>query len=96
MYGIHGSETEGRYTEDFGTTFMREKLPIFMSNKQMKGMIIWCWADYRHRRAFIPAKTGMGMQATYGPYGLVSIDRKPKTLLLGLMSDFYNNWKVKE
>ena len=96
VYGIHGSETEGRYTEDFGTTFMKAKLPIFMSNKQMKGMIIWCWADYRHRRCFIPAKTGMGMQATYGPYGLVSIDRKPKKLFLGLMSDFYNNWKVEE
>ena len=96
VYGIHGSETEGRYTEDFGTTFMKEKLPIFMSDKQMKGMIIWCWADYRHRRTFIPAKTGMGMQATYGPYGLVSIDRKPKKLFLGLMSDFYNNWKIEE
>lgn len=96
VYGIHGSETEGRFTEDFGTTFMRAKLPVFMSDKQMKGMIIWCWADYRHRRCFVPSKTGMGMQATYGPYGLVSIDRKPKKLLLGLMSDFYNNWKVEE
>lgn len=94
VYGIHGSETEGRYTEDFGATFMKAKLPIFMSDKQMKGMIIWCWADYRHRRTFIPAKTGMGFQATYGPYGLVSIDRKPKKLLLEVMSDFYNGWKI--
>ena len=94
VYGIHGSDTEGRYTEDFGATFLKEKCAELLNDPQMKGLIIWCWADYRHRRGFVTNKFNMGFQATYGPYGLVSMDRKPKKKLVNVMKDVFKNWKL--
>jgi hypothetical protein len=35
----------------------------------------------------------MGFQATYGPYGLVTIDRKPKQMLLDAVTDVFARWK---
>jgi len=90
VYGIHGSLTEGRFTEDFGSTFMKADLAEFMKDPNMKGMVIWCWADYRHRRGF--SGGGMHLSATYGPYGIVTMDRKPKQLLFDVMQDFYTGW----
>ena len=93
-FGVHGSETEGRYTEDFGATFLKAKCAELLYDKQMRGLIIWCWADYRHRRGFVSRKGAMGFQATYGPYGLVSMDRKPKKKLLQTMVDVFRNWTL--
>jgi len=94
--GIHGSSTEGRFTEDFGATFLKEKLRVFKSNPNMKGLVIWCWADYRHRRGFIGSPFGMHLNATYGPYGLVTMDRKPKEKLLKLLTDELTGWNPEE
>ena len=94
--GIHGNETEGRFTEDFGATFLKEKIRIFKSNPNMRGLVIWCWADYRHRRGFIGSPFGMHLNATYGPYGLVTMDRKPKEKLLGLLTEEMTNWNPAE
>ena len=91
--GIYNNANSGRYSEDYGATFLKKKVEEFLADPQMKGLIIWCWADYRHRRGFVPAFTGMGFQATYGPYGLVTIDRKPKKMLLDVMTEVYTNWK---
>ena len=88
--GLHGSLTEGRFTEDFGSTFLKADLAEFMKNPLMRGMIIWCWADYRHRRGF--AGGGMHLSATYGPYGIVTMDRKVKTMIWDVMQHFYTNW----
>ena len=94
VYGIHGSLTEGRFTEDFGSTFMKADLAEYMKNPNMRGMVIWCWADYRHRRGF--SGGGMHLSATYGPYGIVTMDRKPKQLLFDVLQDFYTNWNPQE
>lgn len=93
-YGSHGSDTEGRYTEDFGATFLKAKCAQLLKNPQLKGLIIWCWADYRHRRGFVTNKFNMGFQATYGPYGLVSMDRKPKKKWIKVMKEVYKNWQI--
>lgn len=90
--GIHGSAEEGRFTEDFGATFLKEKIRVFKSNPNMRGLVIWCWADYRHRRGFIGSPFGMHINATYGPYGLVTMDRKPKEKLLALLTEELKNW----
>ena len=90
VYGIHGSLTEGRFTEDYASTFLQMTLDVLMQDTNMRGLTIWCWADYRHRRGFI--EPGFHMDATYGPYGLVSMDRKPKQLLVDVMKNFYTNW----
>jgi len=94
--GIHGNVYEGRYAEDFGTTFLKADCAEFLKDPNLKGMIIWCWADYRHRRGFVPSKTNMGIQATYGPWGLVTMDRKPKQMLLDTMREIYQNWEIPE
>ena len=88
--GVHGNPHEGRYTEDFGANFMAHKLETFMTDELMRGMVIWSWADYRHRHGFYG--DGMHLKATFGPYGLVTIDRKEKPKLYALLKDFYTNW----
>ena len=92
--GVHGSLTEGRYAEDFGVTYLTADCAEFLKDPQMKGLMLWSWADYRHRRGFVPGKFSMGFQATYGPYGLVTIDRKPKEMLLETMSKIMKDWKL--
>ena len=37
----------------------------------ISGGILWCWADYYHRKYFIKYND-------FGPYGVVTVDRKPK------------------
>jgi beta-glucuronidase len=88
--GVHGNPHEGRYTEDFGATFMERKLETFMHDNLMRGMVIWSWADYRHRHGFYG--DGMHLKASFGPYGLVTIDRKEKPKLYALLKKFYTNW----
>jgi len=95
VYGIHGSLTEGRYAEDFGTTFLKADIAEFLKNPQMKGLILWSWADYRHRRTFIASgPKAMGMSATYGPWGLVTMDRKPKQMLMDVLEDEMAKWQL--
>lgn len=94
--GVHGSLQEGRYAEDFGVTYLTADCAEFLKDPQMKGLMLWSWADYRHRRGFVPGKFSMGFQATYGPYGLVTIDRKPKEMLLETMSRIMKDWKLDE
>ena len=94
--GLRGSPTEGRFTEDFCATLLEEQWNQILTNPQVKGMMIWCWADYRHHRLFLPGKNGIGLQVTYGPFGLVTMDRQPKTHFLGVMSRLYKAWNIEE
>lgn len=90
VYGIRGNGHEGRFSEDFGATFLKADLAEFMTDELMRGMIIWCWADYRHRHGFYGG--GMHLSASYGPYGIVTIDRKVKGPIWDVMQDFYKGW----
>ena len=94
--GLRGSPTEGRFTEDFCATLLEEQWHKILSNPQVKGMLIWCWADYRHHRLFLPTKNGIGLQVTYGPFGLVTMDRQPKTHFLATMRRLYQAWQIEE
>ena len=40
---------------------------------EASGGIVWCWADYRHRRGFTN-----DFPAYFGPFGLVTFERRPK------------------
>lgn len=82
--GLHGDGQAGRFTEEFAETY----LPRVMEKQDqydhlLRGKILWSWADYRHHRGFI--MEGLGIGAVYGPWGIVTIDRKPKE---GLMRAF--------
>lgn len=94
--GVRGNPNEGRFSEDFCATFLREKWRVVMTNPQVKGMIIWCWADYRHHRLFLPSKAGIGLQVTYGPFGIYTMDRKPKEHFLETMTGLYTGWNPDE
>jgi hypothetical protein len=43
--------------------------------------VLWSWADYYHRRSFV-------QYAVFGPYGVVTVDRRPKAALRAL-ADMY-------
>ena len=94
--GVRNSTKEGRYAEDFGGTFLRADCKALLKNPNMRGLVIWCWADYRHRRGFVPSKTNMGIQATYGPWGLVTMDRKPKAPIVEAMKEVFEGFTVSE
>ena len=41
------------------------------------GGVLWSWADYYHCRSFV-------QYAVFGPYGVVTVDRRPKAALATL------------
>ena len=92
--GFHGDPKAGRFTEEFAATVTKAQCEGFLRDPNMKGLVIWSWADYRHRRGFIPSDFDMGMAATYGPYGLVSMDRTPKQPMLDTMKKIFEDFKT--
>ncbi|MBW7460327.1 hypothetical protein K0U00_40320, partial [Paenibacillus sepulcri] len=49
-----------------------------IGNAGIQGGIVWSWADYYHRRDFYDSDGGLKWSAPYGPFGVVTIDRKEK------------------
>lgn len=88
--GVGGNPYEGRFNPNFGATFLKAQWAEFMKDEQMRGMVIWSWADYRHRRGFVGG--GMHLSATYGPYGIVTMDRKVKDPIFDAMQQLYTGW----
>lgn len=85
--GLRGSSTHGRFTEDFSAAWLDAAGEEFKRDPNMQGLIMWCWADYRHHRGFI--SNTMGVASTYGPYGIVTIDRRPKTVMKEALQKMY-------
>ncbi len=95
IYGVHGDPFEGRYHEEFGATYMERACRAYMRNPNLRGLVIWSWADYRHRRGFTPdnnGSSGMHFNATYGPYGIVTMDRKIKKPMAEAITRLYNEF----
>jgi hypothetical protein len=42
--------------------------------EEVSGGVLWSWADYYHHRTFI-------QYAVFGPYGVLTVDRRPKAAL---------------
>jgi beta-galactosidase/beta-glucuronidase len=72
--GVHGDIV---YSEDFQTAYIQSVWKAIQSVEEVSGGVLWCWADYYHRRNFI-------QYAVFGPYGVVTVDRKPKAALRAL------------
>ena len=72
--GIHGDVV---YSEDFQAAYIQSVWKAIQSVDEVSGGVLWCWADYYHRRNFI-------QYAVFGPYGVVTVDRKPKAALRAL------------
>ena len=95
IYGVHGSPDEGRFCEEFGAAYVKRACQGYRKNPNMRGLIIWSWADYRHRRGFTPDNTGssnMHFNATYGPFGVVTMDRKIKKPMAEMLSGVYTSF----
>lgn len=80
--GIRGLRGNALFTEDFQADCIRAAWNAIRETKETAGGVLWCWADYYHRRDFIE-------YAPFGPYGVVSVDRKPK-LALEVLRELYS------
>ncbi|MEP6594913.1 MAG: glycoside hydrolase family 2 TIM barrel-domain containing protein [Ginsengibacter sp.] len=71
---IHGDIS---YSEEFQAAYIERIWEGIRSVQGITGGVLWCWADYFHRKYFIT-------YAAYGPYGVVTVDRKAKKSLESL------------
>ena len=72
--GVHGDVP---YSEDFQAALIQATWRAIKNCDEASGGVLWSWADYYHRRTFI-------QYAVFGPYGVVTVDRKPKAALEAL------------
>jgi beta-galactosidase/beta-glucuronidase len=72
--GVRGLRGDALFTEDFQAECIRASWRAIAENPDVAGGVLWCWADYYHRRDFIE-------YAAFGPYGVVTVDRQPKLAL---------------
>ncbi|MFN0168931.1 MAG: glycoside hydrolase family 2 TIM barrel-domain containing protein [Bryobacteraceae bacterium] len=73
--GVHGDVT---YTEEYQAALIDEVGGAIARCKELSGGVLWSWADYYHRRNYIK-------YAAFGPYGVVTVDRKPKVAFKTLL-----------
>lgn len=72
--GIPGVHGDVRYSEDFQAACIQATWKAIQNCPEASGGVLWSWADYYHRRALI-------QYAVFGPYGVVTVDRRPKAAL---------------
>ena len=65
------------YTEELQAAAIQAAWKAIQKFEDVSGGVLWCWADYYHRRNFI-------QYAAFGPYGVVTVDRRPKAALRAL------------
>ena len=75
--GIKGIHGDVHYSEDFQARYIEKVAEAINNVPDISGGVLWCWADYYHRREFID-------YAVFGPYGVVTADHKPKKSLEAL------------
>ena len=75
--GIRGIHGDILYTEEYQAAYIESMWKALQENSTISGGIVWSWADYYHRKEFIRYNS-------YGPYGVVTYDRKPKKSLESL------------
>jgi beta-glucuronidase len=76
-HGMKGIRGPFRYSEDFQREVLRSNWKAVEASGSAGG-IVWVWADYHHQRDFVG---GTKYSAPFGPFGLVTVDRKPKKAL---------------
>lgn len=79
--GVPSTHGDVEYTEDFQAAFIQSAWKAIREAPGVSGGVLWCWADYYHRRDLI-------LYAAFGPYGVVTVDRRPKAAL-GSLTKMY-------
>ena len=72
--GIKNIHGDAPYSEEFQAAYIERAWEAIRSVPGVTGGVLWCWADYYHRKYLITYND-------YGPYGVVTVDRKPKKSL---------------
>lgn len=85
IFGLHG---DSRFSEAHHAAYMEIAWQAIRSVPGVQGGILWCWADYYHRRCFI--EPGGHIAAEYGPYGVVTVDRVPKQLPYQMLGKLFS------
>lgn len=75
--GILGLKGKDRFSETYQAAYLGSVWQAII-NAEIQGGIVWSWADYYHRRDFYDSEGGLKWSAPYGPFGIVTIDRKEK------------------
>ncbi len=71
--GIPGSGGDLRFSEDYQAAYVSAVWRAVEAVPEVSGGVVWCWADYRHRHGFTNE-----FPTYFGPFGIVTFDRKPK------------------
>jgi beta-glucuronidase len=79
--GVHGDVS---YTEEYQAALIEQVWGAIQRCQEVSGGVLWSWADYYHRRNFI-------RYAAFGPYGVVTVDRRPKAALKTLVKMYGGN-----
>jgi len=72
--GIKTMHGDLYYSEEFQSAYIERIWEGINSVPGLSGGVLWCWADYYHRKYLIT-------YAAFGPYGVVTTERKPKKSL---------------
>jgi beta-galactosidase/beta-glucuronidase len=82
--GIKGIHGDVYYTEEFQAAYIESVWKALRGNPTISGGFLWTWADYNHEYHYA-LSGGNGFSgakvANYGPYGVVTGDRKLKKSL---------------
>jgi beta-glucuronidase len=85
--GIKGVHGDVFYSEEFQAAYIESNWKALKENPSISGGILWTWADYFHESHFALHKSygfyGV-INASYGPFGVVTGDRKHKKSLEAL------------
>jgi beta-glucuronidase len=79
--GVPGLHGDIAYTEDYQAALNQAAWKAIQNCKEASGGILWCWADYYHRRTF-------NDNGPFGCFGVVTVDRRPKAAL-GVLTLMY-------
>jgi beta-glucuronidase len=72
--GVPGLHGDMAYTEDYQAALNEAAWRAIQSCQEASGGMVWCWADYYHRRSFHD-------NGPFGCFGVVTVDRRPKAAL---------------
>lgn len=86
--GIKGMHGDVWASEEFQSAYIESMWKALKNNSTISGGIVWTWADYFHEPHF-------ALNASYGPYGVVTGDRKQK-LSLDTLTSMYGGTRNKK
>ena len=94
--GLHNHAWQGRFTEEWAATYLKNMVRIFSQCPTVRGIVLWAWADYRHRREFaIKRWDSMHLHGPNGPYGVKTITRETKTAVFDALLELHERFDGK-